>query len=98
MRQLELTRSALQDLRSIARHTQARWGVAQRNAYLRGIDQAFRSLAENPVLGRACDEIRSGYRKLTHGRHVIYYKAADHEVLVVRILHVSMDAESGIDS
>src|SRR3546814_5179584 len=61
-------------LRSIARFTQSRWGLRQRNVYLREVDLVFRSLAKNPLMGRACDEVREGYRKLPHGAHVIYYK------------------------
>ncbi len=94
----ELTRSARQDLASIARHTQERWGVEQRNTYLKQIDQAFHSLATNPLIGRACDEIREGYRKLPHGRHVIYYKPAVDHILIVRVLHAGMDVESNLGS
>ncbi|WP_243847722.1 type II toxin-antitoxin system RelE/ParE family toxin [Xanthomonas euroxanthea] len=94
--QLELTRSALQDLKSIARHTQERWGIKQRNTYLKELDQAFRSVAKNPLIGRACDEVRAGYRKLPHGSHVIYYKSAPDHVLVVRVLHAMMDVETNI--
>jgi len=97
VRPFDLTRSAKADLKSIAKFTQSRWGVRQRNAYLKEIDQVFRSLAENPLMGRPCDEIREGYRKLPHGAHVIYYKQpSEHEVLIVRILHGTMDADSSI--
>lgn len=97
MRRFDLTRSAKADLKSIARFTQSRWGVGQRNAYLKEIDQVFRSLAENPRMGRPCDEIRECYRKLPHGAHVIYYKQpTDDEVLIVRILHGTMDVDSNI--
>lgn len=97
MRHLDLTRSALADLRSIARFAQDRWGVRQRNAYLKEMDRAFRSLAKNPLLGKACDGIRQGYRKLPHGAHVIYYmQKGDDELLVVRILHATMDVDASI--
>lgn len=94
--QLALTKSAQQDLKSIARHTHERWGVKQRNAYLREIDQAFRSLTKTPLIGRACDDIRAGYRKLPPGSHVIYYKLESDHVLVVRVLHAMMDVETNI--
>lgn len=97
MRHFDLTRSAQADLRSIARFTQSRWGVRQRNVYLKEMDQVFRSLAKNPLMGKACDDIREGYRKLTHGAHVIYYKQRDQdELLIVRILHASMDVDSSM--
>ncbi len=83
-----LTRAARADLKSIARHTEARWGVRQRNAYLKEVDRIFHSLARNPAMGTACDEILQGYRRLPHGAHVIYYRQiAGQDVLIVRILH-----------
>ena len=97
MSSFELTRSAQADLKSIAKFTQERWGIRQRNAYLREIDQVFRALAKNPVMGRACDEVREGYRKFPHGSHVIYYKQDDTDLLlVVRILHMTMDVDSQV--
>ena len=97
MRHFDLTRSAQADLGSIARFTQSRWGVRQRNAYLKEVDQVFRSLAKNPLMGRACDDIREGYRKFPHGAHVIYYRqASDTGLLIVRILHATMDVDSNI--
>ena len=97
MRSFDLTKSAQADLKAIARFTQERWGVRQRNAYLKEIDQVFRSLAKNPMLGRACDEVREGYRKLPHGSHVIYYKQHDAELVqVIRILHAAMDVDPQI--
>ena len=97
MKGFDLTRSAQADLKAIARFTQERWGVRQRNSYLKEIDQVFNALAKNPMMGRACDEVREGYRKLPHGSHVIYYKQQEADlVLVVRILHISMDVDSQI--
>ncbi len=97
MRTFDLTRSALADLRVIARYTQERWGVRQRKTYLKAFDQVFHALAKNPRMGQACDEVREGYRKFPHGGHVIYYKhPSDDELLIVRILHASMDVDLNI--
>lgn len=99
MRRFDLTRAAQADLKSMARFTQSRWGVRQRNAYLKEVDLVFRSLAENPQMGKACDDIREGYRKFPHGSHVIYYKEpGEGELLIIRILHVTMDVDSNIDA
>lgn len=97
MKTFDLTQAALEDLKSIARFTQKRWSVRQRNTYLKEMDLLFRTLAKNPGMGRACDEIREGYRKLPHASRVIYYKAHDDDtVLIVRILHAMMDVDSSI--
>ncbi|MFT4177878.1 MAG: type II toxin-antitoxin system RelE/ParE family toxin [Thermomonas sp.] len=95
----DLTRLAQEDLKAIARFTEERWGVRQRNAYLKEMDRVFRGLANNPLLGRSCDEVRAGYRKLPHGGHVIYYRQMqDGLLLIVRILHMAMDAASQMDT
>ena len=97
MRRFDLTRSARADLKSIARYTQERWGVRQRNTYLKEVDQVFRALAKNPSMGRACDDIREGYRKFPHGSHVVYYRlVGEEELLIVRILHMTMDVDFNI--
>ena len=99
MRKFDLTRSAQADLKSIAGFTQERWGVRQRNTYLKEVDQVFRTLAKNPLMGRSCDDIREGYRKFPHGSHVIFYKQlGEDELLIVRILHGTMDVESNISA
>ncbi|TLX21369.1 type II toxin-antitoxin system RelE/ParE family toxin [Thermomonas fusca] len=99
MTAFDLTRAAQDDLKAIARQTQAQWGQLQRNRYLHEMDQLFGSLAGNPAMGRACDEVRAGYRKFPHGGHVIYYQQlAGYGILIVRILHASMDANTQLDA
>lgn len=94
MRSFDLSKSAQADLKSIAAYTHERWGVRQRNTYLKEMDRVFHSLAKNPVMGRTCDEILEGYRKFPHGAHVIYYKQlVPDELLIVRILHAAMDVD-----
>jgi toxin ParE1/3/4 len=43
-------------------------------------------------LGTACDHIRKDYRRSSVGRHMIYFRASDYGVAVVRVLHDRMDA------
>jgi len=91
----QLSKAAKNDLRSIAIFTGNRWGKAQRNLYIKQLDDAFLLLAQNPEAGSSCDEIREGYRKYLQGSHVIFYKrTSPSEILVVRILHKRMDYTS----
>ncbi|MBI3711574.1 MAG: type II toxin-antitoxin system RelE/ParE family toxin [Burkholderiales bacterium] len=49
-------------------------------------------MRQNPNLEVSCDTIREGYRKFPQGSHIIFYKSsAKSAILVVRILHKSMD-------
>ena len=95
MEQFQLSKEAKNDLRSIAIFTENRWGRAQRNLYIKQFDEAFLMLAQNPNLGNSCDYIRESYRKFPQGSHIIFYKrTAQSDILVVRILHKSMDYDS----
>jgi toxin ParE1/3/4 len=97
MSKFELSGKAKNDLIKVAKYTQLTWGAAQRNDYLKLMDAAFRQLANEPLLGVSCNYIREGYRKRPQGSHVIYYKGhKTSQILIVRILHKSMDVNSAL--
>jgi toxin ParE1/3/4 len=87
-----LSTKAKSDLVEIARYTEEHWGIDQRNRYLTLLDSCFRQLADAPLKGRDCSDIRAGYRKFSIGRHTIYYRQQGENIFVVRVLHSSMDA------
>ncbi len=90
-----LTKSALDDLLTIGRYTQKRWGTAQRNAYLNMLDDCFQRLAANPLKGKDCNEIRGGYRKMNASSHVVFYRQHRSDAIeIVRILHGRMDLDA----
>lgn len=89
-----LTNKAYNDLKDIARYTQETWGVSQRDAYLAKIDDAFHQIAANKHLGRKCDHIKKGYFSYHVGRHLVFYRVEEKMIVVVRVLHQSMDVES----
>lgn len=89
-----LTGKAVDDLRSIARYTQEHWGRKQRNNYLSKLDESFYTLAQEPHRGRACDDIRPGYRKYHVGWHQIFYRQRENHIEIIRILYDRMDVES----
>ena len=92
MKPFQLTHKAKSDLKDIALFTERRWGRKQRNVYIRQFDAAFGRLAENPELGKTCDEIRPSYRKFPQASHVIFYQKTNNQpTLIIRILHKSMD-------
>jgi toxin ParE1/3/4 len=90
-----LSSKAKSDLIKIARYSQLTWGIAQRNNYLKILDNTFQLLADEPELGINCNYIREGYNKYPQVNHVIYYKEhKNNQILIVRILHKSMDINS----
>ncbi|WP_028869679.1 type II toxin-antitoxin system RelE/ParE family toxin [Psychromonas arctica] len=97
MNKFVLSAKAKSDLIKIAKYTQLTWGQAQRNNYLKLLDNSFQLLADEPKLGVKCNYIREGYSKYPQSSHVIYYKEhkAD-KILIVRILHKSMDVNRAL--
>ncbi|MDR7170508.1 toxin ParE1/3/4 [Nocardia kruczakiae] len=72
-------------------------GLDQAETYVRGLQHAIERAAADPRIGRSCDEIRPGYRKLAAGSHTLYYRlTGDGVVDVVRILHQRMDVDRHI--
>lgn len=90
-----LTQRALIDLLEIGTYTQKHWGLEQRNKYLTMLDSCFQKLAVDPLSGKDCSEIREGYRKMSAGSHVIFYRQKHcGKVEIVRILHGRMDFDN----
>jgi toxin ParE1/3/4 len=85
-----LSRLARLDLIAIADYTLDTWGLEQANRYLDGFAGCFDQLARNPGIGRTCDGIRPGYRRIEHEMHVVIYRADEDGVFVSRILHRRM--------
>ena len=45
------------------------------------------------MISRSAEEIRAGYRKVTVGSHVMFFRMQSDVVEIIRILHQSMDVE-----
>ena len=58
-----------------------------------GIQRTLAMLADDPRLGRPCDDIRAGYRKFRVGSHFVFYRVIEDGIDVVRVLHQAMDFE-----
>lgn len=88
-----LSPAARADLEDIWDYTRDQWDAEQAEAYLRVLQRAIERAAQDPRIGRTCDEIRAGYRKLAAGSHTLYYRLTrDGVVDIVRVLHQRMDA------
>ncbi|ROR72857.1 type II toxin-antitoxin system RelE/ParE family toxin [Bogoriella caseilytica] len=91
MNQYRLTPAAQRDLSSIWDFTEERWGIPQAETYIAEIRAAIERVADDPRRGRACDEIRTGYRRYGIGSHLLFYVESAEGVDLVRILHQRMD-------
>lgn len=88
------SRRAEADLVGIAKYTLRTWGKAQTARYLSELEAFCQTLADNPSLGRPCDDIHPGLRRMEHGKHVVFYRQERSGILISRILHQSMLPET----
>jgi toxin ParE1/3/4 len=86
-----LSPAAERDLEEILDYTVQQWGLGQALRYMEKMESAFEVLAASPDAGLDSGEVRAGYRRLSVGRHVIYFRRTDYGVAVIRILHGQMD-------
>ena len=94
-----LTRRAKADLRDIAKFTEKRWGRTQRNFYIKQFDDTFHMLFNTPSVGKDCAYIKPNYQKFPQSSHIIFYQTTSHSsILIIRILHKSMDVISKFDA
>jgi toxin ParE1/3/4 len=88
------SRLAEVDLYGIGIYTLRTWGEALTDRYIRKIEESCQLLAGNPGLGRPCDDIRPGLRRMEAGKHVVFYREQPGGILVSRILHQRMLPEN----
>ncbi len=91
-----VSKEAQNDIRNIGRYTQKEWGAAQRRLYLSGLDQKFGQLAANPKFAAERPEFEPPVRIHHHEKHLIVYVLEDSGILIVRVLHGSMDVPARI--
>ena len=90
MAALRFSRRAEADLQGIGSYTLGTWGAAQTIRYLDDLEACCRMLAQNPGVGRACDDVRPGLRRMECGLHVVFYREEAGGILISRILHQRM--------
>ncbi|NCN83507.1 MAG: type II toxin-antitoxin system RelE/ParE family toxin [Sphingomonadales bacterium] len=95
MAELRLSRRAASDLAEIADYTIAEFGIDQARRYRDQLQACFRSLLDNPQLGRSAKEIAAGLRRIRQQAHVVFYTLGQDQLVIVRVLHHSMDLERG---
>ena len=104
MRRLRLAGPARADLREILKVSRERWGEPGRARYAALVSAALAEIASNPLGAstRNRPEAHAGARSfhLRHVRgehgvkapvHVVYYRADEEVVSILRILHERMD-------
>jgi len=84
---------AEQDLTDIWIYTAEEWNLAQADMYVEELVGGIERLSTHPELGYSRDDIRTGYRSLNVSQHIVFYRFTEEEVLIVRVLHKSVDVQ-----
>jgi toxin ParE1/3/4 len=97
VKRLVLTEIARADLAKIRRYSARTWGRDQTSKYMDALRDAMKGLVRGTVLARARGDLRPGILMAKSGRHYIFFQKNDARVLVVRVLHDSMDFPRHLD-
>ena len=91
MTKYRLSNRAVSDLESIAEYTIEQFGITQARKYRDGLGSCFEYLADNPNLGHSAEQLATGLKRFSHQSHTIFYVKNASGILIVRVLHSSMD-------
>ncbi len=95
MAEYHLTNQAVLDLNGIWNYTVEKWSQEQADKYYGMLTDLCDKLASDPELGRQYDEIFPGLFGMNAGRHMIFYRRLEPDLIeVIRILHDQMDLEN----
>lgn len=91
----KMTKRAVEDLSEIWRYTYETWSERQADKYYSLLIDCIEEIAKNPTRGKEYSSIELNIRGIKSGQHIIFYSRINlTEILVVRILHESMDLKT----
>jgi len=93
----QLTETAFERLLEIEADSIENWGRTRARHYLAEIYGVFRTLAENPDLGKRRRKRSAPFRKYPAGEHFVIYDVIDDRVFIVTLLHQVQDIERIIE-
>ncbi len=76
----------------ITDYTTERWGTEQAHLYLDQLIDTVETLCRNPHLGINKENIVPGLKSFPFKSHTLFFKQTANILVVVRVLHSSMDA------
>ena len=93
-----ISEKAIEDIEKIWIYTFENWSVEQADRYYNLIIDEIEFVAENLMSGKSMDYIKRGYRASKVKSHlIIFRKADDDKIEVIRILHQVMDLENRLN-
>ena len=96
--QVRYLAQARADIDEIWDYSLQNWSIAKAHTYVETLRRACDQVADGRKPARKADAIMAGLWQVTQGRHVIYLRKEPKEIVIVRILHQSMNAKGRIGS
>ncbi len=90
----KLSVKAREDIKNLFRYSFQKFDENQAIKYKAGLDGCFQLLADNPNMGRECNDLRDGYFRHEHQRHIIFYTQRLNDIFIVTIIHNRMDKKN----
>jgi toxin ParE1/3/4 len=87
----KITSEADSDIIGVYMYGFQNFGETQAEKYFSELKDCFQFLSENPLVCRERTEFNPSVRIHHHGRHLVVYLIQDDRILIVRVLHQSMD-------
>lgn len=69
----------------------------QADRWIDKLDEKFKLIATQPLMGRARGELAADLRSFPFGRYLIFYAPIEAGIDVVRVLHSARDIEAAFD-
>lgn len=88
---LKISNAAAQDIEGIYLYGFFNFGENQADAYNAAMNDRLHLVCSNPEIGRLDTRVNPAVRRFDFESHVIFYDVENDSILVVRILHRSMD-------
>jgi toxin ParE1/3/4 len=88
---LQINQRASDDLKTIFSYSLEKFGQQQAHQYLTQFQSHFSLLLANPLMGQDVSHIRAKTRRSVCHEHIIYYRATQNAVVVLRVIHGRQD-------
>lgn len=92
-----ISKKAVSDLEEIWLYTAEKWSIEQADRYYNIIFDEINYICRNINAGKSMEHVRKGYRASKVKSHLIYYRALNDTIEVIRILHERMDIENRLN-
>lgn len=90
----KLSVKARADIKKLFRYSFQQFGENQAVNYKNALNECFQLLADNPNMGRKCNDIRDGYFRHEHQSHIIFYTQRSNDIFITTIIHDRMDIKN----